>query len=308
MRQYAEGAQFVHGVVDRVGMAGFNKVWQSPLTLPRLAELADPAAWVARVHPARHGQRCRHVAERRRWPRSTPAVAAIRVAVRRCLADHLPRTQAPLSWWPALAALIRWRWRPRPRFVASRQPSRVGLVTVDHWLQAGSAERAGDGRRLGRPAAGSPRSSVATVDATGRPGGRRRRPAMRGTRPWPRRPGSRCRRVLLGHTRDDQAETVLLAWPAGPVRGAGRDAGGGAGRRGAVAAPAADAYREPDPGPACAEALLDPGRTRTTPTRRTPGPAPGAAAALVDDARPGRGRQPGPYRPSGRGGYRVSST
>jgi uncharacterized protein (DUF2342 family) len=30
-------------------MAGFNRVWQSPLTLPRLPELSDPHAWVARV-------------------------------------------------------------------------------------------------------------------------------------------------------------------------------------------------------------------------------------------------------------------
>lgn len=50
LRQYAEGRTFVHGVVDRVGMAGFNRVFSSPLTLPRLAELGDPDAWVARVH------------------------------------------------------------------------------------------------------------------------------------------------------------------------------------------------------------------------------------------------------------------
>src|SRR3954468_16724022 len=50
MRQYAEGRKFVHGVVERVGMAGFNKVFDSPLTLPRLEELGDPDAWVARVH------------------------------------------------------------------------------------------------------------------------------------------------------------------------------------------------------------------------------------------------------------------
>ncbi|MEU1754719.1 zinc-dependent metalloprotease [Micromonospora matsumotoense] len=50
MRQYAEGRKFVHGVVEQVGMAGFNKIFGSPLTLPRLDELGDPAAWVARVH------------------------------------------------------------------------------------------------------------------------------------------------------------------------------------------------------------------------------------------------------------------
>jgi coenzyme F420 biosynthesis associated uncharacterized protein len=52
MRQYAEGRKFVHGVVERVGMEGFNKIFSSPLTLPRLEELGDPDAWVTRVHGA----------------------------------------------------------------------------------------------------------------------------------------------------------------------------------------------------------------------------------------------------------------
>jgi coenzyme F420 biosynthesis associated uncharacterized protein len=50
MRQYAEGRSFVHAVVGRVGMDGFNRIFDSPLTLPRLSELGDPDAWVARVH------------------------------------------------------------------------------------------------------------------------------------------------------------------------------------------------------------------------------------------------------------------
>jgi len=53
LRQYAEGREFVHAVVSRVGMAGFNRIWESPQTLPRLAELTDAPAWIARVgaHP-----------------------------------------------------------------------------------------------------------------------------------------------------------------------------------------------------------------------------------------------------------------
>ncbi|HEY8450957.1 MAG: zinc-dependent metalloprotease [Micromonosporaceae bacterium] len=50
LRQYAEGRRFVRAVVERVGMAGFNRVYESPETLPRLSELTDPEAWVARVH------------------------------------------------------------------------------------------------------------------------------------------------------------------------------------------------------------------------------------------------------------------
>ncbi len=50
MRQYADGAVFVRAVTDRVGVDGFNAVWTSPETLPSAAEMADPSAWVARVH------------------------------------------------------------------------------------------------------------------------------------------------------------------------------------------------------------------------------------------------------------------
>jgi coenzyme F420 biosynthesis associated uncharacterized protein len=49
LRQYAEGRKFVHAVVDQVGMAGFNRVWESPQTLPRKHELSDAYAWVSRV-------------------------------------------------------------------------------------------------------------------------------------------------------------------------------------------------------------------------------------------------------------------
>ena len=50
LRQYRDGERFVRGVVDRVGMDGFNRVWTDASTLPIRAEIADPAAWVTRVH------------------------------------------------------------------------------------------------------------------------------------------------------------------------------------------------------------------------------------------------------------------
>ena len=49
MKQYADGHTFVAGVVERVGMEGFNRVWESPETLPRIEELTDPQRWVDRV-------------------------------------------------------------------------------------------------------------------------------------------------------------------------------------------------------------------------------------------------------------------
>jgi coenzyme F420 biosynthesis associated uncharacterized protein len=50
MKQYADGRHFVAGVVDLVGMAGFNLVWAGPANLPRIDELTAPARWVERVH------------------------------------------------------------------------------------------------------------------------------------------------------------------------------------------------------------------------------------------------------------------
>jgi Zincin-like metallopeptidase len=49
MRQYADGARFVRAVVDQIGMDGFNKVWESPDTIPTMSEISDPSAWIARV-------------------------------------------------------------------------------------------------------------------------------------------------------------------------------------------------------------------------------------------------------------------
>jgi coenzyme F420 biosynthesis associated uncharacterized protein len=50
LRQYRDGAAFVRGVQDLVGMSGFNAVWSGPGQLPTLPEITDPAQWVRRVH------------------------------------------------------------------------------------------------------------------------------------------------------------------------------------------------------------------------------------------------------------------
>jgi coenzyme F420 biosynthesis associated uncharacterized protein len=49
MKQYEQGSRFVSAVVEEAGMAGFNKVWTSPETLPTRAELANPREWLERV-------------------------------------------------------------------------------------------------------------------------------------------------------------------------------------------------------------------------------------------------------------------
>lgn len=50
MRQYRDGAAFVRGVQDKVGIEGFNAVWTSPDLLPSPEEIQKPDAWVSRVH------------------------------------------------------------------------------------------------------------------------------------------------------------------------------------------------------------------------------------------------------------------
>ena len=49
VKQYAVGSAFTKYVVLAAGMDGFNRVWESPETLPTRAELADPASWLRRL-------------------------------------------------------------------------------------------------------------------------------------------------------------------------------------------------------------------------------------------------------------------
>jgi coenzyme F420 biosynthesis associated uncharacterized protein len=50
MKQYAVGKAFTDHVVLAAGMEGFNRVWESPATLPTRAELDEPGEWLRRVH------------------------------------------------------------------------------------------------------------------------------------------------------------------------------------------------------------------------------------------------------------------
>jgi len=50
LAQYTDGAAFVRGAMIRVGRRRLNAVWDAPENLPTARELADPAAWVRRVH------------------------------------------------------------------------------------------------------------------------------------------------------------------------------------------------------------------------------------------------------------------
>ena len=47
--QYAEGKVFVDTAVRELGMTGFNRVWESPATLPTRQEIREPMTWVRRM-------------------------------------------------------------------------------------------------------------------------------------------------------------------------------------------------------------------------------------------------------------------
>jgi coenzyme F420 biosynthesis associated uncharacterized protein len=49
LRQYEQGKAFCDGVVARAGIDGLNRVWTGPGALPTVAELKDPAGWLART-------------------------------------------------------------------------------------------------------------------------------------------------------------------------------------------------------------------------------------------------------------------
>ena len=143
-----------------------------------------------------------------------PPVAAIRVAVRRALTG-VPRDRPVLVACSggadslALAAAT--------AFVAPRLGVPVGLVTVDHGLQPGSAQRAAAVVRWATELGFEP-AELAAVDVAGRPGGPEaaaREARYQALVEVAHRYDAAA--VLLGHTRDDQAETVLLAL----ARGAG---------------------------------------------------------------------------------------
>ncbi|HET6534194.1 MAG TPA: tRNA lysidine(34) synthetase TilS, partial [Actinoplanes sp.] len=142
-----------------------------------------------------------------------PPVAAIRVAVRRALAG-LPADSLVLVACSggadslALAAAT--------AFVAPRAGIRAGLITIDHRLQEGSADRAAAVTSWARNVGLVPTLGVAVeVTRHGGPEAAARSARYAALRAAARRHHAAA--VLLGHTRDDQAETVLLAL----ARGAG---------------------------------------------------------------------------------------
>lgn len=145
----------------------------------------------------------------------TPPVAAVRSAVRRAIAD-LPVGATVLAACSggadslALAAALAFE---APR---ADRSLRAGGVTVDHGLQPGSAQRAEAVARLLGELGLDPVECVSVeVGTSGGPEAAARAARYAALDAVAARTGAAA--VLLGHTLDDQAETVLL----GLARGSG---------------------------------------------------------------------------------------
>ncbi|WP_410537314.1 tRNA lysidine(34) synthetase TilS [Streptomyces sp. KL2] len=185
-----------------------------------------------------------------------PAVAAIRLAVRRTLRDVLqdvpggspdspgspgspgplaPRRRPPLVLVACSGGADSMALASALAFEAPRLGLRAGGLTVDHGLQPGSDDRARE--VVSRLAELSLEPAEALTVAVGRDGGPEA--AARTARytaldEAADRLGAAA--VLLGHTRDDQAETVLLGLARGSgtrsLSGMAAVSGSPAGRRG----------------------------------------------------------------------------
>jgi tRNA(Ile)-lysidine synthase len=138
-------------------------------------------------------------------------------------------------------------------FVAPRAGLRAGAVTVDHGLQEGSADRAAQVATTLRGLGLDPVRAVAvTVDGDGGPEAAARAARYAALEKAAADLGAAA--VLLGHTLDDQAETVLL----GLARGSGaRSLAGMAPRRGIFLRPLLGVRRQATAG-ACAALDLIP--------------------------------------------------
>lgn len=179
-----------------------------------------------------------------------PAVAAVRNAVRESLSDLEPGDLALAACSGgadslALAAAL--------AFTAPRAGLRAGGVTIDHGLQEGSALRAEKVAGAMASFGMNPvLSRAVTVTGGGGPEAAARAARYQALADVAAETGAKA--VLLGHTLDDQAETVLL----GLARGSGaRSLAGMPARRGVFRRPLLGVRRAVTRD-ACAALRLDP--------------------------------------------------
>jgi tRNA(Ile)-lysidine synthase len=178
------------------------------------------------------------------------AVAEVRNAVRACLSDL---TAGELVLVACSGGADSLALAAAAAFLAPRLDLRAGGVTVDHGLQPGSGERAAQVADLLAKLGLDPvRAAAVTVPAGAGPEAAAR--VARYAALDLAAEECDAAAILLGHTLDDQAETVLL----GLARGSGgRSLAGMPARRGRYRRPLL-AVRRATTGAACAELGLDP--------------------------------------------------
>ena len=126
MRQYADGARFVRAVVDRIGMDGFNKVWESPDTIPTMSEISNPDAWIARVAGGYAGPAA--VTAAASGPSVTAPVngtsptSSVGPVTEAAPPADVPRPRKPPRWWTSLRRHRPGRHRP-PVVTTKRRPA-----------------------------------------------------------------------------------------------------------------------------------------------------------------------------------------
>ena len=181
----------------------------------------------------------------------SPAVADVRTAVRRCLADLGPGDAVLVACSGGADSLA---LAAAAAFVGPRAGWAVGAVVVDHRWSPASGEVAAAAGEACRTLGLAPVDVVRVDASTGRGGPEAvaRDARYAALEAAARRHGARA--VLLGHTLDDQAETVLL----GLARGSGtRSLAGMPARRGPFRRPLLDLPRTATVR-ACADQGLEP--------------------------------------------------
>ena len=214
MAQYRDGAAFVRGVVDQVGMDGFNAVWAEPANLPTKAEIGDPRG----LGPPRARLSRRRMA-------LDPAVAG-------GPARRTPRRSPTSAPRPGAGRLLRRRRLAGAARGHRLRGARAGAgtssaVTVDHGLQDGLGRAGRPGRRAdgrARRRRDRRRSRVRGRAAAGGPGGGGPRGPVRRARRGRRSASGRRRRAARAHPRRPGRDRAARAGPRLGRAVAGRDA------------------------------------------------------------------------------------